>query len=209
VPDLSVLMMKIVEAMSGRRPAEEVRKELGAIALAAKSMSEEEFIGFFSPMLQGGEGWPAKSFACTAVDTADGSFTMWTKDSGICLGRAVASSCSVPGIYPPITFRGKRYMDGGTRSTANADMAKGYDAVLVVVPTLRPMPPPIGELMRARFDAEINALEGSRVEVIGPDAGSLQAFGMNLMDASRRGPSAKAGLEQGRAAAAKLADFWR
>jgi NTE family protein len=212
-PDLTMLITKMLEAASGKRPAEEVRAEIGAWALRAPARSEEDFMSRFAPLLGGGfdGAWPAKRYACTAVDAADGSFQAWNNDAGIGLARAVASSCAVPGIYPPISFRGRRYVDGGMRSATNADLAKGYDVAVVVAVTLRMMPSFIADVFRKRFDEELKALSdsGSQVEVIVPDEGSSAAFGLNLMDASRRQPSAQAGLLQGRTEATRLAAIWR
>jgi NTE family protein len=211
-PDLTVLVTKMLEAASGKRPAEEVRAELGAWALGSSTIGEDEFMQRFAPSLGGGfDGpWPGRSFACTAVDAADGSFMMWNQDSRIGLARAVASSCAVPGIYPPVTCGSRRYIDGGMRSATNADLAKGYDVVLVVAVTLRAMPSFIAEVFRRRFEGELQALRdsGSRVEVIVPDEESCAAFGLNLMDGSRRQPSAQAGLSQGRAEAARMTGIW-
>jgi NTE family protein len=212
-PDLTMLITKMLEAASGKRPAEEVRAEIGAWALSSPTMSEEELITQFAPSLGGDfDGpWPAKPYACTSVDAADGSFIVWNKDAGIGLARAVASSCAVPGIYPPISFRGHRYIDGGMRSATNADLAKGYQVVIVVAVTLRSMPSFIGDVFRQRFEAELQALRdgGSRVEVIVPDEDSCAAFGTNLMDTTRRQPSAQGGLRQGRNEAARLIEIWR
>jgi len=211
-PDLTMLLTKMLEAASGKRPAEEVRAEIGDWALSTPSIGEEEFIARFAPSL-GAEldgPWPTKSYACTAVDAADGSFRLWNQDAGIGLARAVASSCAVPGIFPPISFRGHRYIDGGMRSPTNADLAAGYEIVVVVAVTLRSMPSFITEVFGRRFEAELQALRngGGRVEVIVPDEESCAAFGMNLMDASRRQASAQAGLRQGRIEAARVAGIW-
>jgi NTE family protein len=212
-PDLTTLITKMVEAVSGKRPPEEVRAEIGAWALKSPAMSEEDFMMRFAPSLGGGfDGpWPAKSYACTSVDAADGSFIVWNKDAEIGLTRAVASSCAVPGIYPPVSFRGHRYIDGGMRSATNADLAKGYDAVVVVAVMPKTMPSFISDVFGKRFEDELQALRdnGSRVEVIVPDEQSGAAFGMNLMDATRRQPSAQAGLMQGRNEAGRLLDIWR
>jgi len=51
---------------------------------------------------------------------------------GTSAGSAVASNCAVPGLFPPITIHGRRYMDGGIRSVTNADLAQGSERVLVV-----------------------------------------------------------------------------
>ena len=47
---------------------------------------------------------------------------------------AVGASCAVPGVYPPVTIDGRRYIDGGMRSPANADLAQDYDRVVVLAP---------------------------------------------------------------------------
>jgi NTE family protein len=211
-PDLSILIGKMQEAVSGVRPAKEVRAEIGVWALTAKTISEENFIASFGSWLSGlpENAWPERPFACTAVDASDGSFVVWNRESGIGLARAVASSCSVPGIFPPITIRGRRYIDGGMRSATNADVAKGYGAVLVVAVTVRVTDPIMAERFSKPLENELKILResGSQVELIKPDDASLDAFGMNLMDRSQRPAAAKAGLSQGRADAARLRPFW-
>jgi NTE family protein len=213
LPDLSILIGKLQEAVSGARPAQEVRAEIGAWALTTKTVSEQDFITSFGGWLSGlpENAWPGRPYACTAVDAADGSFIVWNQDAGIGLARAVASSCSVPGIFPPITIRGRRYIDGGMRSATNADVAKGYDTVLVVAVTVRVTDPIMAERFRKTLENELRILResGARVELLMPDAASLDAFGVNLMDRGRRPAAAKAGLGQGRADAARLRSFWR
>jgi NTE family protein len=212
-PDLTVLITKMQEAISGARPAEQVRAEIGAWALQAKTICEEAFISGFGRGLSGlpDDAWPKRPYACTAVDAADGSFVVWNQESGVGVTRAVASSCSVPGVFPPITIKGRRYVDGGMRSATNADVAKGYDVVLVVSVTSAAMlDSPMAEPFRRTLERELKTLRegGARVELITPDDGSAKAFGINLMDASRRGDSAREGLRQGRAGAERLAALW-
>ncbi len=55
--------------------------------------------------------WPQHKFSCTAVDAVSGVFTEWGNGSGVPLVRAVASSCAVPGIFPPVSINGRRYID--------------------------------------------------------------------------------------------------
>lgn len=204
-PDLGPLLR-----FMARRPATgevpvELLAEIGAFALGAKTISEDAFVASFGSIAKADEKWP-RGFACTAVDAVDGSFHLWEETSGVELGRAIASSCSVPGIYPPITIGGRRYIDGGMRSGTNADLVKGCACVLVVAV--------IGNLatdaMRASVQREIDGLKlaGAKVELILPDANCREAFGPNLMDASRRGDVALAGVVQGRAEAARLKSFW-
>ncbi len=207
---MMTLMRLMQEAAEGKRSGEEVRRELGAFALAAKTVDEETFIKSFGRSLSEGGQWPARRFACTAVDTATGEFQVWDNDSGVPLAQAVASSCSVPGVYPPITIKGKRWMDGGMRSGTNADIPKGYDKVLVVAVRIGAGDPAALERSKAALDRELQVLRdgGATVGLITPDEGSAAAFGNNLMDARKRPGAARAGYEQGRRTAAKLAAEW-
>jgi NTE family protein len=211
-PDLTTLFTKMQEAMSGKRPGNEVRAEIGAWALSQKTISEETFIATFGRSFSAlpEDAWPSRNYACTAVDAQSGEFVVWNKAAGVGVVRAVASSCSVPGVFPPITIKGRRYIDGGMRSATNADLAKGYDAAVVVAVTGGASNDPAMERFRKMLDNEINEVResGARVELIVPDDASLKAFGINLMDSRRRPGAAKAGLEQGNALAAQLKSMW-
>jgi NTE family protein len=212
-PNLTELMRLMANAASADGAPEVARVELGKFALAAQTVSEESFIAGFGRTLSGA-AWPERPFACFAVDTADGTFVTWDNDSGVPLATAVASSCSVPGVYPPITINGRRYMDGGMRSGTNIDLVAGYEVVLAVIvrAAVPPGPPnPMAEITRVRLEAEIEAVRraGGSVEVIVPDDEAIEAFGLNLMDGSRRGVAVEAGLRQGRAEAARLESFWK
>lgn len=78
-----------------------------------------------------GQPW-AQNFKATAVSVTTGKSVVWDKASNIPLEKAIASSCALPGAFPPTTIRNDRYMDGGARSMLNADLATGYDSVIVV-----------------------------------------------------------------------------
>jgi NTE family protein len=54
----------------------------------------------------GGANWP-KSFHCTAFSLQSGNFAVWDASFGVDLGRAVASSCSVPGLVSAVTIGGR------------------------------------------------------------------------------------------------------
>ncbi|HZZ37349.1 MAG TPA: patatin-like phospholipase family protein [Caulobacteraceae bacterium] len=209
-PNMMLLFEKMAEARAGVRDPEEVRAEIGAFALAAQTVPEEAFISGFGRQLAGaGQGaWPTRPYACTAVDALTGAFRLWDAAAGVPLSRAVASSCSVPGVFPPITIEGRRYIDGGMRSATNADVAKGHAKTVVVAVSLGQ-----GEVSAALMkplEAETQVLKdaGGEVSVITPDAASVAAFGMNLMNPRHRPAAARAGLDQGRAMAAELSDFW-
>jgi len=210
--DLSRLMTLMGEAQAGSRDPAEVRREIGAYALSAETMSEDEFIASFGRTFAGlAEAvWPERGFACTAVDAATGEFQVWTKASDVGVTRAVASSCSVPGIYPPVTLNGRRYIDGGMRSSTNADAAKGHGVVVVVAIRLGAAGGEVGRRIAERVEAEVQTLKdgGSQVVVVTPDEASQAAMGLNLMDFRKRADAARAGLAQGEAGAAGLRASW-
>jgi NTE family protein len=207
--DLSRLMQMMGDAYAGLRNPAEARAEIGAYALAAETMSEEAFIASFGKSFANLPrfAWPEKDFACTAVDAETGAFRLWTKAAGVGVTRAVASSCSVPGIYPPVTVDGRRYIDGGMRSPTNADMAAGYEVVVVVAVRLGQAG---FDATAALLDQEVETLKdgGATVVVVAPDEASVDAFGPNLMDFRRRPEAARAGMAQARAQAAVLKAIW-
>jgi NTE family protein len=209
--DLSELMRLMSEAQSGLGNPAEARAKIGAYALAAQTTSEDEFIASFGRSFASlpDDAWPERGYACTAVDAETGGFKLWTADDRVPVTRAVASSCSVPGIYPPVTVAGRRWIDGGMRSSTNADMAAGYDTVVIVAVRLG-AETDIGRRVAAGLEEEVESLKhgGSTVVVIGPDEGSIAAMGANLMDFRKRADAARAGLVQGAAQAATLAAAW-
>jgi NTE family protein len=206
-PDLSMMATLAQKFIGLNELTDDVRREIGAMALEAKTVSEERWVGFFEERLAGCD-WPERpELLITAADTATAEFAAWDRASGVPLARAVASSCAVPTLMPPVTINGKRYMDGGIRSVVNADLAQGYDIVLVASFTdaLRRA----GPLARG-LQAEIDGLQagGSAVYVIAPDEAATAAFGINPMDPAGRIPGAEAGVRQARALADELRAFW-
>jgi NTE family protein len=152
--------------------------------------------------------WPQRPVRIVAVDAHTGEPVVFDRHSGVDLADAVTASCAGPGA-PAHGIGDKRYIDGGYRSNENADLAAGYERVLVVAPLGGRTRAPLewGTNLAAQVD-ELRA-RGSRVETIFPDSDSRDAFGDNLMDYSRRPPAAQAGYHQGSALAGQLAEFWR
>jgi NTE family protein len=166
------------------------RAKVGALALAAQVVDEETQIARFESGLPGAE-WPDRRLIITGVDAETGEAVTWDRTSGVPLVRAIAASCAVPCVFPPITINGRRYMDGGVRSGTNADLATGADEIIVVAPMAAFAPP-----------VELAALrEHARVTLIQPDAAALEAIGPNVLDPSRRTLALEAGLLQGAALA--------
>jgi NTE family protein len=149
------------------------------------------------------KSWGHRDLRIVAVDAESGESRIFDRGSGVGLVEAVAASCAIPGIWPVVEIDGHRYMDGGMRSIANADLAAGHDPVLILVPQTERTP------MGASISPEdLQALAGSRVRVVYADAASISAFGSNPLDPSIRKPSALAGRDLGRSIAAEVATFW-
>ena len=206
-------MAKLMEVMAGNpdaTPAERGRL-IGQFALEADTGPEENFVAAFGYLK--GAPFPA-GYACTAVDAESGEFKVWRQEDEVELDRAVASSCSVPGLFPPITIKSRRYIDGGMRSGTNADLVAGHDRVLIV--TLMTgarggaADDPRFERMRKAREAETAAITaaGGTIETIGPDAEAAATMGVNLMDGSRLLEAAEAGVRQGKREADRIRDFW-
>uniref|UniRef100_UPI0024585BFD patatin-like phospholipase family protein n=1 Tax=Nocardia carnea TaxID=37328 RepID=UPI0024585BFD len=67
----------------------------------------------------------------------------WTRDDAATLVQALAASTAVPGVFPPIEIAGRHYIDGGVRSSINADLAAGTSCVCALTgPGGPPAPPP-------------------------------------------------------------------
>jgi NTE family protein len=121
---------------------------------------------------------------------------------------AVQASCAIPGVFVPVSFEGRTYVDGGAWSPTNMDAAdvEGGGSVLCLNPTgsLRPavgsLAGALGPVSRGAAATEALVLKGrgARVTTINPDDASSAAIGLNLMDPSRRGAVIEAGLAQGR-----------
>ncbi|MFG2088654.1 MULTISPECIES: patatin-like phospholipase family protein [unclassified Spirillospora] len=175
-----------------------VRRALGARALAAGTVAEAERRAVIEGRLPSHE-WPSRALKVTAVNALTGDLRVFDRDSGVGLVDAVAASCAVPMIWPPVTIDAVRYVDGGVRSVNNADLAAGHERVLVIAPMGDP-----------GLDADIAVVNdrGGRVEVINPDGASLEAFGTDPLSPSTRTPAADAGVKQGLALAAGIARFW-
>jgi NTE family protein len=180
------------------------RRRIGALALAAEKAGltppEQERLDVIGSRLVSTE-WPERPLVLTAVDAETGEFTRFHRDSGVPLLQAVAASCAVPGVYPPVTIGERRYIDGGMRSAANADLAQGCERLVV----LTPIPRGVGPM--ASVDAQVSGMV-SRVAVVSPDKASRTAIGRNVLDPAARAGSARAGRAQAPAVAERIAEVW-
>ena len=95
---------------------------------------------------------------------------------------------------PPL--RRRRHAVGG-----NADLAHGYDRLVV----LAPIPRGVGPM--ASVDAQVTGMV-SRVAVVSPDKASRTAIGKNVLDPAARAPSARPAAPRRRTVAERIAEVW-
>jgi NTE family protein len=179
------------------------RAHVGRIALAADTVPEAERREIIASRLTVPD-WPATRLRIAAVDAVSGELAVFDRDSGVDLVDAVTASCAIPGIWPPVTIAGRRYVDGGIASGTNAQLAAGHDTVLMIAPSAIGG----GPVPSARTEAEALRRGGSKVLVVAPDKDARKASGRNLGDPAMRGSAARAGRAQAPSVATEVRDFW-
>jgi len=146
--------------------------------------------------------WSAHDNAWTmVVDAESGERVALGRDRAMPLNLAVCASYAVPGWCPPVSWQGRRYLDGGIASPVSADFLLDADIerAIVLAPMAssapdRPRSPlarverRVRRYMTGIVDREVAALRQRGIEVIRlePVAEDLQAFGFNMMDPARR-----------------------
>jgi NTE family protein len=198
-------LARFVLAMAWPGDPQRARASLGRAALRAKTVSEAERRSVIEQRLPSHD-WPQQRLLIPAVDAETGAVAVFTKDSGVSLVDAVAASCAVPLVWPPITIGGHRYMDGGVRSVANVDLAAGCERVVVIAPTT-------AGLRRAdRLSSQVRELSkaGKDVQaaIVSPDAAARKAIGPNVLDPSHRAASANAGRTQAAGEVKQVRAVW-
>ena len=149
-------------------------------------------------------GWgPHPNLWIVACDYASGRRVPFGRDGAPVadLADAVAASCAIPGIYYPVTIGGRRYVDGGIRSTSNLDLLRNerLDLVICLNPTstlhpIRAINPRdafnivFRRASGRRLGSEAKKLRaaGTEVVLIQPVHEDLVAMGPNLMSSKRR-----------------------
>lgn len=176
------------------------RRRVGELALAADTGPEEAHLARMDALV-GAHPWPDRELLITAVDVATGEPRVFDLASGAPLSSVVAASTAFPGVYPPPTINGRRYMDGGLRSGTSADLAAGARVLVVIEPLadMFPREPLTRELAEAGADV---------VVTIGPDEETLRAFGPDLHDRAAWVPSYRAGVRQAAEAAQRVRATW-
>jgi len=145
--------------------------------------------------------WPERDLRVTAIDALSGGFRVITRRDGVPLVDAVAASCAVPGVFPPIPIGGRTYIDGGFRSSTNADLARGCTRIVVLAPIARSVGPIKGP------QQQLDEL-GVPSIVIAPDPAARAAIGKNVLDPAARRGAAQAGRAQAATIVERVLAVW-
>ncbi|WP_329057864.1 patatin-like phospholipase family protein [Amycolatopsis sp. NBC_01480] len=190
-------------------PQQALRAIGAAVQRATTALTEADYLGLLGTL--DGVVWPA-GFRCTAVNTDTGEFVVWDEKSGVPLLPAVAASCVVPMLFPPVTINGVRYMDGGLLNHLNATVAPPSD--LVVIVSCHPLGSPGGVFDSTRTasdiraDAEVAQLrENTRLVAVAPDFSDLEAP-VNMLDPKIAAQALHIGKRQAEREAAALRAAW-
>jgi NTE family protein len=201
---LTMLHLVALMAFPGRPMVR--RRRIGRAARRAHPEPATERLRVIGSRLRTPQGevldWSDRDLRITAVDADSGELRVFDRTSGVDLVTAVAASCAVPLVWPAVGIDGRHYVDGGARSSANADLAKGRDVVLVVAPLPRSVSRYHG------LSSQLARTGARRTGVITPDADALKAIGKNVLDPAMRVGAAKAGYAQAEQVAVEAAQGW-
>ncbi|SDI79580.1 NTE family protein [Frankineae bacterium MT45] len=177
-----------------------LRRAIGVFALTQWTVDEPTRRAVIAERLPSHD-WPSTPLYLVAVRADNGETAIFGQGSGVRLVDAVAASCAVPGVWPPVTLGAHRYIDGGVRSGANVDLVGIHDKVLVIAP----MAPDLDVALNLQIAAVSST---SAVHLIVPDAASREAIGPDPLNSSVRAVTARAGFAQGQLIAESVRNFW-
>lgn len=207
--------------LTGVQRVRDYRRELGltgpdaarAVARFASELpglDEEVWVRLIEQDMDG-DAWPDLPLCVTSVSSTDGGRAVWTRESGVPLARAVASSMAVPGLNRPVSVGSDRFVDGAVWSGSNADVlaarpfASQLDSVLFIGPADAQDEAPAAVSL-ADLEQELGrcADAGLKVSTLLPGEGFRKA-GISLLDPGARALGLDLGLRDGRDAAQKIA----
>jgi NTE family protein len=200
--DLEKMVAEWTALLQSAGPGQELRAAIGRFAIASPTMPERRRRAVIEARLPDHK-WSDRDVRIVAVDAGTGAERVFTSADGVDLVDVVAASCAVPGVWPPVTIEGRRYIDGGVRSSTSVDLVSDFDIVLVLAPVedLTAVDPAVDAAAK-------KVLKRKRTLVIRPDEESLRAFGANPLDPATARPAAQAGRAQGAAVVDDVRALW-
>ncbi|MCW2831376.1 MAG: putative patatin-like phospholipase [Aeromicrobium sp.] len=173
-------------------------RRIGRLALSSDVGTLAERRGVIEARLPA-HAWPDVDLRLVVVDAASGDERLVARADGIELIDAVAASCAVPMVWPPVPAQGRDYIDGGTRSPVNLDLAPGDGPVVAIAPTT------LSFRRSGRIEEQEEQLAPRPVTLITMAPEVKTAQGRNPFDPAVVPPVAEAGRLQGRREAARVA----
>jgi NTE family protein len=198
------MLARYVWVMLTKRDPLQLGQAMGRLALGAKTLDEAARREVIASRLPSHE-WPERALRLTAVNARTGEFRVFERSDGVPLVDAVAASCAVPGVWPPVSLVGEKWIDGGMRSAVNANLAEGWERIVILAPVTAGMGAmtPVAEQARALAEA------GAKVVVVSPDAQARRRMGRNSLDPAKRAAAAEEGRRQAALVLDQVASVWR
>jgi len=199
--DLDLVIRIFMEAAETPGTHEERCAVVGALALEAPTLPEAVRREIVAARLPSTE-WSDRPLLITAVDCETGGFALFDRTKDVELVDAVAASCAIPGVWPPVTINGRRYMDGGVWSPTNAFLAGEHERVVVLSPL------PAEQVPAAKAEVARLREAGADVLFLEADGAALAEMGPNPLDPAKRSVALEAGRRQGEASLDALRAIW-
>ena len=177
------------------------RRRLGHAAMRALPFEAEDRVAVIRERVEV-DDWPDTHLRITAMSAETGEIEVFDRASGVDLHEAIAASCAVPFVWPAVRVGGRPYLDGGVRSTTNADLVEHTDLAVVIAPL------PMNGRRHFNSPAQLERAGVQESVVIAPDAAARRAIGRNVLNPERQAAAARAGLVQGRLVAARVRAVW-
>lgn len=181
-----------------------VRSQSSLAALTGIAPTGRADAGWLQRLADGfsdGTWLPHKGSRMVAFDIDSGSRVAFCAPGApsATVGEALRASWAIPGWMPIVHIAGRRYVDGGARSTASVDMIEA-DEIYVIAPMASSSgerAPGIGGLLEDRLlrkpmsrtlDDEVALVRGrgTRVFTITPSRTDLAGLGWHFMDHRKR-----------------------
>src|SRR5690606_25029130 len=146
-PSMEEVFERMRSISAAATSAAELQREMGAYGLESDARFEPEVAERRRALVARRlprPDWPERPMLIVAVNARTGELVPFDRHSGVELADAATAAVSLPGAGPTHPVGSERYVSGGVRSVDNADLAAGYENVIVLSPfsgRTGPLPP--------------------------------------------------------------------